>query len=69
MSERGPERSLADYERENAYLKMRVAQLEGDVQDLSAENLRLREERERLHGRREGRAAGASAPNPLGSGQ
>ena len=68
MSERGPERSVADYERENAYLKMRVAQLEGDVQDLSAENLRLREERERLHGRREGRAA-ASAPNPLGSGQ
>ena len=61
-------RTAAELERENAYLKMRVAQLEGDVQDLSAENLRLREERERLHGRREGRAA-ASAPNPLGSGQ
>lgn len=62
------ERTVEHYERENAYLKLRVAQLEGDVQDLSAENLRLREERERLHGRREARAGG-SAPNPLGSGQ
>ncbi|MGA0606976.1 hypothetical protein ACO2Q0_13355 [Phenylobacterium sp. VNQ135] len=60
------ERGAAELARENAYLKLRVAQLEGDVQDLNAENLRLREERERLHGRR---AAQASAPNPLGSGQ
>lgn len=62
------ERTVDQYARENAYLKLRVAQLEGDVQDLSAENQRLREERERLHGRREARA-GASVPNPLGSGQ
>lgn len=58
----GPHAS--DLARENAYLKLRVAQLEADVQDLSAENLRLREERERLHGRR-----AAQAANPLGSGQ
>jgi len=50
--------------RENAYLKARIAQLEGDITDLSAEVDRLRQERERLHGRREARA-----PNPLGSGQ
>lgn len=54
----------SDLARENAYLKQRVAQLENDVQDLSAENRRLYEERERLHGRR-----AAQAPNPLGSGQ
>lgn len=53
-----------DLARENAYLKLRVAQLEGDVQDLTAENHRLREERERLYARR-----AAQAPNPLGSGQ
>jgi outer membrane murein-binding lipoprotein Lpp len=50
--------------RENAYLKARVGQLQSDVADLSAEVGRLRQERERLHGRREARA-----PNPLGSGQ
>lgn len=50
--------------RENTYLKARVAQLQDDVADLSAEVHRLRQERERLHGRRELRA-----PNPLGSGQ
>jgi uncharacterized protein (DUF3084 family) len=50
--------------RENAYLKVRVAQLQSDVTDLSAEIDRLRQERERLHGRRESRP-----PNPLGSGQ
>jgi outer membrane murein-binding lipoprotein Lpp len=53
-----------DLERENRYLKQRVAQLTADVADLSAEVDRLRQERERLHGRREARA-----PNPLGSGQ
>ena len=58
------ERSLAELERENAYLKARLAQLEGDVTDLSAENLRLQEERERTHARR-----AARAPNPLGGGQ
>lgn len=50
--------------RENTYLKARVAQLQSDVADLSAETDRLRQERERLHGRR-----AARAPNPLGSGQ
>ena len=50
--------------RENTYLKARVAQLQNDVIDLSAEVDRLRQERERLQGRRDARA-----PNPLGSGQ
>jgi hypothetical protein len=58
------ERTLAEVERENAYLKVRVAQLESDLMDVSAENGRLREERERLHGRR-----AARAPSPLGGGQ
>jgi hypothetical protein len=58
------DRTAADLERENAYLKMRVAQLQSDVEDLSAENGRLREERERFHQRR-----AARAPNPLGGGQ
>jgi predicted nucleic acid-binding Zn-ribbon protein len=60
----GPDRTPADLERENRYLKARVAQLEGDVTDLAAENRRLQEERERLHARR-----AARAPNPLGAGQ
>ena len=51
--------------RENAYLKRRVAELEGDLRDVGAENQRLREEREHLHARR----AAARPPNPLGSGQ
>ena len=55
---------LDDLQRENAYLKARVAQLTSDVTDLSAEIDRLRQERERLQGRRDARA-----PNPLGSGQ
>lgn len=50
--------------RENAYLKTRLGQLQSDNADLSAEVDRLRQERERLHGRR-----AARAPNPLGSGQ
>lgn len=58
------DRTVADIERENIYLKARVAQLENDVTDLTAENRRLAEERERLHGRR-----AARAPNPLGGGQ
>jgi hypothetical protein len=41
-----------------------VAQLENDVVDLTAENARLREERERTRARR-----AARAPNPLGGGQ
>jgi len=58
------ERTLAELERENAYLKRRVAQLESDVVDITAENARLMEARERTHARR-----AARAPNPLGSGQ
>lgn len=58
------DRTPAELERENAYLKLRLAQLESDNLDLTAENGRLREERERLHARR-----AARAPNPLGSGQ
>jgi hypothetical protein len=53
-----------DLRRENLYLRYRVAQLTADVADLSAENLRLRQERERLHGRQ-----AARLPNPLGGGQ
>ena len=60
MADRPP----AELERENAYLKLRLAQLESDNLDITAENGRLREERERLHARR-----AARAPNPLGSGQ
>jgi predicted nucleic acid-binding Zn-ribbon protein len=58
------ELSLSELERENAYLKRRIAQLESDVVDLTAENGRLMEERERLNARR-----AARPPNPLGSGQ
>jgi hypothetical protein len=57
-------RSPTDLQRENAYLKARIAQLQGDVTDLAADNLRLAQERERLHARR-----AARAPNPLGGGQ
>jgi hypothetical protein len=59
-----PERTASELERENAYLKLRLAQLESDVVDLKAQNGRLQEERERLHARRT-----AHAPNPLGGGQ
>lgn len=58
------DRTSAELERENSYLKARIAQLEGDVTDLTAENLRLQEQRERLYARR-----AARAPNPLGGGQ
>lgn len=51
-------------QRENAYLRLRNSQLQSDIADLSAELERLRQERERLHGRRTAQAA-----NPLGSGQ
>jgi heme oxygenase len=58
------ERTLPEVLRENEYLKRRLAQVESDVADLGAENQRLREERERLHGRR-----AATQANPLGGGQ
>jgi predicted nuclease with TOPRIM domain len=46
-------------ERENAYLKLRCAQLQDDVTDLSSQLSRLQQEVERLHGRTAGRLAGA----------
>jgi predicted nuclease with TOPRIM domain len=58
------ERTNDELERENAYLRARVAQLENDLTDIAAENSRLREERERTHARR-----AARPPNALGSGQ
>lgn len=64
MDDAAASRTREDLERENTYLRQRVAQLTSDVSDLSAENGRLREERERLHGRQAARAA-----NPLSGGQ
>jgi len=58
------ERTLPELERENDYLRRRVAQLQADVVDITADNVRLYEARERLQGRRL-----AQAPNPLGGGQ
>ena len=55
---------LEDLRRENAYLKQRCAQLQGDVTDLSAEATRLRQELERLTGPRQG-----ARPDPLSGGQ
>jgi hypothetical protein len=45
--------------RENAYLKLRCAQLQGDVTDLNSQVGRLQQELERIHGVREGRRADA----------
>jgi hypothetical protein len=50
--------------RENAYLKKRCAQLQDDVTDLGAENLRIRQEMERMAGSRTG-----WKPDPLSGGQ
>ena len=58
-------RNNADLLRQNDYLKLRNAQLQDDVANLSAENERLRQEMERIAGRRTARAT----PNPLGGGQ
>ena len=52
-------------QRENAYLKTRVADLQADVSDLSAEVGRLRQRLEHAAAAR----GGARAPNPLGGGQ
>jgi hypothetical protein len=41
--------------RENAYLKLRCAQLQGDVTDLTSQMGRLQQALERLHGVRENR--------------
>jgi hypothetical protein len=45
--------------RENAYLKLRCAQLQGDVTDLTSQVGRLQAELERIHGAREARRADA----------
>ncbi len=58
------ERTLAELERENVYLKQRLARAELDIVDLNAEVDRLREAHERTHARR-----AARPPNPLGGGQ
>jgi hypothetical protein len=58
------ERTASEIEHENVYLRKRVAQLQSDIVDITAENSRLREERERLHQRQV-----AKPPNPLSSGQ
>ena len=50
-------------ERENSYLKGRVADLQADVVDLNAEINRLRQQLEVRASRQE------HTPNPLGSGQ
>ena len=50
--------------RENAYLKQRCAQLQGDVVDLSSQVTRLEQQLEAAHVRRANRA-----PNPLSGGQ
>ena len=55
---------LEKFARENAYLKGRCAQLQGDVDELGAALQRAREQLERLHDRRN-----ASVPNPLSGGQ
>jgi hypothetical protein len=57
------DRSLLDLERENSYLRQRIAHLEADIVDLSAQVLRVQQQIERVVGRQ------ASAPNPLSGGQ
>jgi hypothetical protein len=52
-------------ERENAYLKQRCAQLEGDVSDLGAQVVRLTQQLERIVGRR----GAHDRPAPLAGGQ
>jgi chaperonin cofactor prefoldin len=50
--------------RENDYLKLRCAQLEGDIGDLNAELTRLRQTLDHTMARR-----AASRPDPLSGGQ
>jgi ABC-type phosphate transport system auxiliary subunit len=54
--------TLAALTRENAYLKLRNAQLQEDVTALAAEGERLTQILERLHGR-----TSAVGPGPLGA--
>ena len=44
--------AVSQLERQNAYLKMRCAQLQDDVTNLDAHVIRLQQELERLRGRR-----------------
>jgi hypothetical protein len=53
-----------DLERENLYLRQRVAQLTDDVSSLAAEGERLRQTLERMYGR-----VAARRPDPLSGGQ
>jgi regulator of replication initiation timing len=55
---------LTRLQRENSYLKARVAQLEDDVTDLTAEVTRLRQVLDTTLARR-----AAARPNPLSGGQ
>lgn len=57
-------RPPADLQAENAYLRLRIAQLEGDVADLSAQLLRGMQQADRLLNQR-----ASIAPNPLAGGQ
>ncbi|MBW3560240.1 MAG: hypothetical protein KY449_10825 [Proteobacteria bacterium] len=50
--------------RENAYLKQGCAQPQGDVTDLAVGNMGLRQELERIAGRR-----AMAKPDPLAGGQ
>jgi len=47
--------------RENDYLKLRCAQLQGDVTDLNSQVARMVQELERFHAARETRNAGPAA--------
>jgi hypothetical protein len=64
VTEVGGPSALADPARENQYLRQRVLDLQDDVTSLSAENERLRQVLERMHGRR-----AVARPDPLGGGQ
>jgi hypothetical protein len=50
--------------RENAYLKTRCAQLQGDLTDVGSQLLRAQQQLERLHGARVARAATPSPEGP-----
>jgi TolA-binding protein len=50
--------------RENAYLKQRLAQLEGDIVDLSSQVTRLQQQNQHFSARRMART-----PDPLSGGQ
>jgi hypothetical protein len=52
VAARAPDGHTIEVERQNAYLKLRCAQLQDDVTDLSAQVIRLQQDLERLRGRR-----------------